>query len=149
MGPTGATGPTGAAGEVTDAYSVTIPRKMSSLATMSLSTIKPPLWGSTSQSNPDTFVLGQPGWYSVTYDLEVRPGPSISEYWTLGLTGGTTSGAQEPFAPQSELSSVSDTQLVDCTAGACQLNVQLGLSAPFIIELQYADVTITQVNTSP
>jgi hypothetical protein len=82
----------------------------------------------------------------VTYDLAIRPGPPEGGYLTLEVVGGTGSSAQVPFEPQpSYVSNVSDTQLIDCNSGDCQLSVQPS-GGVGIVELQYADITITQVN---
>jgi hypothetical protein len=108
------------------------------------------LGSAISQPDPEIFQADQVGWYSVTYDLAFNEQPyGGTASVTLHVTGGTTSGADVPFSPQEDaVTNVSDTQLVDCTTTDCQFSLQMAQFGPPIIQLQYGDITITQVNTS-
>lgn len=149
-GPTGPTGAQGPAGEVESGYSASSGGQLLFNGEPIFFFNQTAAFGSAiSQPNGETFQLGEPGWYSVTYDLALNPGPyETTSYLTLNVTGGTGSGADVPFSDsETSTNNVSDTQLVDCTSGDCQLSLQTEDGGPEL-ELRYGDITITQVNTS-
>ena len=100
------------------------------------------------QESPTTFVANAPGWYSVTYDLSFTEGSGELGFVSL-MVNGAQAGGQVPFtAPAgSSVSSVSDTQLFDCAGGGCGVSL-LSNPGAGIFQLRYADMTITQVNSS-
>ena len=100
------------------------------------------------QQSVTTFVANPPGWYSVTYDLAFTEGSAEPDSVML-MVNGVQAGGQVPFtAPGgSAVSNVSDTQLFDCASGGCAISL-LTNPGGGIFQLQYADVTITQVNSS-
>jgi hypothetical protein len=155
-GTTGTTGPTGAAGpagEVEQAYSVddTSVQPLFGFEPIEFGGSSSSIGTAISEPTPDTFQISQRGWYQVTYDLSIRNGPFLEpSYLGLTFSGGTSLGALQPFSGGEEelgTSTVSDTQLVDCSSGDCQLSLQLTEGSPEL-ELEYADMTITQVNTT-
>jgi hypothetical protein len=146
-GPTGATGP---AGEVEEAFSAdSFPQPLFGFENVSFDDQSNSIGTAITEPDPETFQISQAGWYSVTYDLSIRTGPFIEpSYLQLNISGGTDLGNQQAFGGETEgTSTVSDTQLVDCSSGDCQVTLQVTESTPEL-DLESGDITITQVNTT-
>jgi hypothetical protein len=145
---------------VTDAYSADgTGQGIEGFTTIDFGTQTADLGSAISEATAGVFAVDQLGWYSVTYDLAFETGPDqINESGgnvALNVTGGTGSGAEVPFSGEGNYEglggggfNVSDTQLLDCSTTSCQFSVQANeYGEPLYLE--YSDITITQLNTSP